>query len=97
MNASFRAHYVMCISSLHMFKVIHNYFKVDEDEEEEEGEGEDDGDMFEESDDDGVNDKAWGKRKKTFYNTGECMGGLQKILSTENFKKCRPSSLVVTY
>merc|ERR1712013_694192 len=41
----------------------------DEDEEEEEGEGEDDGDMFEESDDDGVNDKAWGKRKKTFYNT----------------------------
>merc|ERR1712013_629333 len=43
--------------------------KADHEEEEEEGEEDHDGDMFEESDDDGVNDKAWGKRKKTFYNT----------------------------
>jgi len=41
----------------------------DEDEDDEGSDSEDDDNMFAESDEEHVNDKAWGKHKKVFYNT----------------------------
>jgi len=41
----------------------------DEDEDEDEGSDSEDDNMFEESDEERVNDKAWGRHKKVFYNT----------------------------